>query len=288
MARRSVSISFAVRVLIFSLVYDAIQLIYGYIATQQASVLWAVSDFVAGIFLGVVLALIFSRLPFRRTICVGVAWLALFIVQEFSNLVEAYFFTTYVQTIYLFIAATFNSLVITLIEALLVGLLFTPQKADRSFVQEFNAYVQRRSSRSWILRVIAGAVVYFPVYFFFGALISPFVLPYYENSGMGLRIPSFAVMVPLELIRGLLYVLALLPIVTLLRVERKYVFVALASFLYIAGAFVSFLSGPGFPVPLRVFHGLEILADSLVYGAALAYLFAFRSDLTHRNSYSNR
>jgi hypothetical protein len=274
------SVRFAARVLCFSLIYNAMQLILGYVGTQRVSILWVISNFIAGVFLAIVLGLLFARLPFRRAIRIGVAWLALFVVQEFSNLVEGYFFTTYIQTIYLFFAATFNSLLVTLIEALLVGFLFIPEKVDRSFVEEFHAYAHRRSWRSWILRIVAGSVVYFPIYFLFGALISPFVLPYYESSSMGLRIPSFTVMIPLELVRGLLYVVALLPVIALLRVERKYVFAGVASLLYVAGAFAPFLAGPGFPVQLRIFHGVEILADSLVYGAALAYLFAFKSPST--------
>ena len=275
MASRYASASFVARVLCFSIVYDSMELILGYVGAQGTLIIWAVSNFIAGISLAVVLGLLFTKLPFRRATRVGVAWLALFAVQEFSNLVEGYFFTTYIQTVYLFFAATFNSMLVTLIEALLVGFLFVPEEADRSFVEEFRAYTRRRPWTSWILRFAASSVVYFPIYFLFGALISPFVLPYYESSVIGLRIPSFSVMVPLELIRGLLYVLALMPVIALLRVERKYVFAGVASLLYIAGAFAPFLSGPGLPIQLRVFHGVEILADSLVYGAALAYLLAF-------------
>lgn len=221
-----------------------------------------------------VLALIFVQLPFGRGIRIGVAWLALFIVQEFSNLVEGYFFTTFLPTIYLFVAASFLWLLVTFIEALFVGLLFAPKKVGRSFTEEIRAYFDQRSWYSWILRVAAGSIVYFPIYFAFGALISPFVIPYYENSTMGLRIPSFAVMIPLELVRGFLYVIALLPLIAVLRVQRKYVYAGTASLLYVAGALVPFLSGPTLPVQLRIFHGFEILADCLVYGAALVYLFA--------------
>jgi len=280
MARPYLSVSFVGRVLCFSLVYDAMELILGYVGTQHTSIVWAVSNFIAGIFLAIVLGLLFAQLPFSRTVRTGLAWLALFVVQEFSNLVEGYFFTTYIQTTYLFFAASFNSLLVTLIEALLVGFLFALEKTDRSFVDEFRAYARRRFRRSWVLRIAAGSVVYFPIYFLFGALISPFVIPYYENSSIGLRIPSFTVMIPLELVRGLLYVLALLPIIALLRVERRYVFAGIVSLLYVAGAFAPFLSGPGLPIPLRIFHGVEILADSVVYGAALAYLFAFQSPST--------
>lgn len=271
---RYLPVNSAARVLLFSLVYTFIQILLEYVRTNQTSMLSALSDSVAGIFLGAVLGLLFAQLPFMRAIRIGVAWLALFIVQEFSNLVEGYFFTTYLPTMSLFFAASFIGLMVTFIEALLVGFLFVPKKVVMSFTKEVRAYLRQRSWHSWIPRILAGSAVYFPIYFVFGALISPFVMPYYLEPSMGLRIPTFAVMIPLEFVRGFLYVIALLPMIAVLTVQRKYVFAGTASLLYVAGAFVPFLSGPGLPVQLRIFHGLEILADCLVYGAALAYLFA--------------
>jgi hypothetical protein len=215
----------------------------------------------------------FVQLPFSRGIRIGIGWLALFIIQEFSNIVEGYFFTTYLSTTYLFLAASLVGLLVTFIEVLVVVILFNPKGAVRSFREGMRAYLGERSWGSWILRIGVGSVAYFPIYFAFGALISPFVLPYYQNSSMGLRIPSFAVMIPLEFARGFLYVIALFPLLVALRTQRKHTYAAIVSLLYIAGAFVPFLSGPTLPVQLRIFHGSEILADCLAYGAVLVYLF---------------
>jgi hypothetical protein len=213
-------------------------------------------------------------MPYGRVVRVGIGWLALFIIQEFSNLVEGVFFTTYLPTTYLFLAASLIGLLVTFIEALVAAAFFHSKEAVRSFRNDARTFLEWRSWRSWVLRVTVGSLVYFPIYFTFGALISPFVLPYYQNSSIGLRIPSFAVMVPLEFIRGFLYVLALLPVFAALQTRRKYAYLGIVSLLYVAGALVPFLSGPTLPVQLRIFHGLEILADCLAYGAILTYLFA--------------
>jgi len=87
-------------------------------------------------------------------------------------------------------------------------------------------------------------------------------------------IPGFDVMTPVELVRGFLYVLALLPIIAGIRIKRGYLYVGIASLLYFPGAFMPLLTNLSWPVQLRIFHGLEILGDFLVYGAALAYLFS--------------
>ena len=255
------------------MIFTFIQLFLEYRRTDQISILSVISNFIAGIFLASVLGLMFVQLPFSRGIRIGIGWLALFVIQEFSNIVEGYFFTTYLPTTYLFLAASLVGLLVTFIEALVVVILFNPKEALRSFRNDLRAYLGQRSWGLWILRIAVGSVAYFPIYFTFGALISPFVLPYYQNSSMGLRIPSFAVMVPLEFARGFLYVTALFPILVALRTQRKHTYAGIVSLLYIAGAFVPFLSGPTLPVQLRIFHGSEILADCLAYGAVLVYLF---------------
>jgi hypothetical protein len=90
---------------------------------------------------------------------------------------------------------------------------------------------------------------------------------------MGLTIPSFTVMIPLEFFRGFLYVLALFPILAALRARRMQVYLATVSLLYVAGALIPFLSVSGFPIQMRIFHGVEILADCIAYGCVLVYLF---------------
>jgi len=271
------SVSFGIRVLVFASIFAFIQLLLEYARTSQASILSFAVSFVGGVLLAFVIGSIFVQLPYNLAIRVGTMWLALFVIQQFSNIVEALFFTTYLPTTALFLAAALLGLVITFIEALAGAFLFHPQKPARSLAVDVRTYFNQRSSMSWMLRFAVGSLAYFPIYFTFGAMISPFVLPYYLDSSMGLSIPSFTVMIPLEFFRGFLYVIALFPIIAASRSGRKRTYLLTASLLYVAGAFVSFLTVSGFPVQLRIFHGVEILADCLVYAAILVYLFA-RSD----------
>lgn len=277
MASQHTSLRFISRVLLFSLIFTLVQLLIFYRANQPSTLAIAL-NLIDGILLALVLGPISLHLPFNRRTRIAVIWLALFIIQEFSNTVEALFFTTYLSTTALFLAASLLGLVITLIEALAAGLLFNPQRPLESFAAEMRTYFKQRSSRSWLLRFAVGSLAYFPIYFTFGAMIAPFVLPYYQDPSMGLTIPSFTVMVPLEFFRGFLYVLALFPILATLRAQKRHAYFATVSMLYVAGALIPFLTVLGFPIPLRIFHGVEILADCLAYGAVLAYLFA-RTDM---------
>ena len=270
MASQYVSASLLGRILLFSAIFTSIEaVLFGQLSTTIIGF-----SFIAGISLALVLGLTFIKLPFKLGVRIGMAWLALFIIQYFSNLFEAYFFTTLFPTVLLFLAGILESLAITFIEALLVGILFVPRDIERSYMSEIKGYFAQRSRLSWTLRVIVASLIYFPIYLVFGGLVSPFVIPYYTDPSMGLMIPSFDVMTPVELIRGFLYVLALLPIIAGIRIKRRYLYVGIASLLYVLGAFMPLLTNLSWPVQLRVFHGLEILGDCLVYGAALACLFS--------------
>jgi len=270
MTNQYLSANFAGRILLFSVFFTFIEVVlFG-----QLSAIIIGFSFIAGISLALVLGLIFIKLPFKLGVRIGMAWLALFIIQYFSNLFEAFFFTTVFPTMLSFLAGVLESLVITFVEALLVGILFVPREIQRSYISEIRSYFAQRSGFSWTLRVVVASLIYFPIYLVFGLLVSPFVMPYYTDPSMGLMIPGFDVMTPVELVRGFLYVLALLPIIAGIRSKRGYLYVGIASLLYVPGAFMPLLTNLSWPVQLRIFHGLEILGDFLVYGAALAYLFS--------------
>ena len=119
-----------------------------------------------------------------------------------------------------------------------------------------------------------GSLIYFPIYYTFGSIIAPWILSYYDDpmQVFGLTIPPLEVMILLQFLRGFLYIVALFPIIATLRVSPRAMFLSVFGLIYIAGAFVPFIAYSTLPVFLRMVHGLEILADSIVYGAALVYL----------------
>ncbi len=135
-------------------------------------------------------------------------------------------------------------------------------------------YLSTRTSSSWILRIAVGSVAYYPIYFFFGLLITPFVLPYYNDPSFGLRIPSFAVIIPVELFRGFVYTLVLLPLLATVVGGRTTKFIALATMLYIPGGLIVLLGNTLMPAQIIPFHGIEILADSIVYGLVLSRILS--------------
>jgi hypothetical protein len=232
--------------------------------------------FVVGIALGTTLGFLMVRLPVRFTGRVLAVWWALVIVQYLSNYIEGLFFTSVFASGTLFLAAVIAALVHSGAESVVAGALFFPPMVDTTVRSELCAWFREWSLLPAAARIVSASVLYLPIYFFFGMLVSPFVLPYYldPTAGLGLRIPPLPVMLPLELFRGFLYVGALLPLVAAMRANRWEVFVVTAALLYVAGAVSSILVSGSLPDPIRLPHALEILADSVAYAAVLTWLLA--------------
>jgi len=225
-----------------------------------------------GAVLTVFLAWLVPKMRLSRWSLILLVWVELLVVEFLNNYVEGYFFTTRYSNPAVLVQSVGSALISCAITATAAALLLGYGAAG--ITASIKEYLSTRTSSSWILRIAVGSVAYFPIYFFFGLLITPFVLPYYNNPSFGLRIPSFAVMIPVELFRGFVYTLVLLPLLATVVGGRTTKVIALAAMLYIPGGLIVLLGNSGIPAPIIPFHGLEILADSIVYGFVLSRILS--------------
>lgn len=201
-------------------------------------------------------------------------WVNLFIVGSFSNMLEGYFFTSVFDSANQFIASGLYMLVFRGIEAGFVS--YVLPAGENGLDEQLKIYLTGRTRLNLAMRVALGALSYLPVYFFFGMLVISFVIPYYTDPSMGLVIPPFTTIIPLEVLRGLLYVAVLLPVTACLDADRLTTSVALAGLLFIPGALLPLLADQGLPAQIIPFHLVEILGDSVVYGYILTRLFVLK------------
>lgn len=135
----------------------------------------------------------------------------------------------------------------------------------------------QRPLRSWIWRCLLVAALYVPTYLIFGSLIYPIVKPYYTNPAYGLNLttPSLGPFLVLELVRGLLYVISLLPLLAVTRGSRwqtlLYVFV-------FSGIFNGWqlIVNLTWPAQLRFAHAAEITGDVLVQSLLVCWLLTLK------------
>ncbi len=130
----------------------------------------------------------------------------------------------------------------------------------------------RISSNIGLLRMLAALAAYPLVYFAFGLLVKPLVETYYTAGQYELALPSWGQMIPLQFGRSLLFLLVCLPIIHFWYGSRRALWLSLGYAIFACTSFMAVFSAYWFPWQMRLFHGLELLADGLVYAGILTVL----------------
>jgi hypothetical protein len=200
-------------------------------------------------------------------------WLILslfaWVTYSVNTLLEAAIFTT-------FGAASPFTAVIQLVGSFACGAvvagLFRPEQAEHGSATSVELFFARRSAVEWSWRLPLAAVAFMPIYLFFGRLVVPFTYEYYRQELAGLSAPGWGEILPVLFIRSVLFLAASLPVFLAWGKSRRDLVLSLAFALFVLVGAVGLIGGYWMPVSMRFLHGLEILADSLVYSWILAIL----------------
>lgn len=186
-----------------------------------------------------------------------------------NTLLEAAIFTTMG-------AATPFTALIQLVGSLACGAtvaaLFPPQDQGRGLIADLREFFARRTATEWSWRLALAAVAFMPIYLFFGRLVVPFTYQYYQQELMGLTAPGWGQILPVLFVRSVLFLMACLPVLVAWRRSRRGVVLSLGFALFVVVGALGLIGGYWMPVSIRLFHGLEILADSLVYSWVIVIL----------------
>jgi hypothetical protein len=269
----AVGVGFAFSLMVGGMTMNILGLPLPSFGTQPRPFQSLVLTLIAGTLTGLTLGPLSSRLnlpPLARA-CL---WFLLMFALNSLNMVEAVFFTTIPLTQR---ASSLAILAFGLIAmALLLTLLFRPQQLGPGLLTRLREALGQRTGVSLALRFGLAALSYLPIYFAFGMIVAPFVLPYYNNPDLGLHlvVPGIGVILPLEIGRGLVYALTLFPLTAVLRggVRSRALWVGLT--IAVLGSCVGMLLAPGWPLALRMAHGLETTADGFVQGFVLTWVLA--------------
>jgi hypothetical protein len=129
-----------------------------------------------------------------------------------------------------------------------------------------------RPVTSWWWRLLLAWLAFPVIYYFFGALIYPFVAEIYTNHETGFRLPGPLVVLGAVSVRSLLFLVVSIPILVSWRRSRRSLVLslaaALAAMVGVAGMFENTYS----PTQMKIVHSIEIIADSLVHAWVLVAL----------------
>ena len=213
-----------------------------------------------------------------------VRWIVLaelvWIVAVVSMVLESFFFMTTGA-----VSTIFNGLY-TLLSFFLPGLflpgmiaaLFRPEPPVQNWIEGLRSYFSTRGFVDWSWRGLAAFLVFPLIYIAFGLLVAPFVQDFYIQGINELKIPTWGHLISLQFLRSGMFLLACLPVVVLWRGSRSGLNIGLGLSLFVLTAFMAVITSYWFPWQMRLFHGLELLADACVYTGVLALLFRTKQE----------
>jgi hypothetical protein len=205
------------------------------------------------------------------------AWLT-WICSAVNMVLEAFFFmdTGAVSSVGTGLFTMLNLLLPCVTLSGAVALLFRPYKDSRLHGE---AFWSKYRFAEWAWRSGVILLAYPVIYIIFGLLVNPFIADYYAQGAYELTAPTWGQLLPLQLARSVLLVLACLPVLIAWRGTQRALFWSLGITVFVCVAFMPVIAAYWFPWQLRLFHGLELLADSLAYSAVLTALLANRTTL---------
>jgi hypothetical protein len=258
-----------VRIASFSVFYLAVAYI---VPLQQGTpTLWyTIGALITGLLYGAILLFLESRLNFRRVKRILIIAFPIFAIQFLNPVLEGYFFTTRLNSPATLLGAMVFGFVLALLYSTAASLIFPPE-ASKPDKGSMNLNLREFPS---LLKVILAALSWPLIYFVFGSIIAPIVSPYYNDpqSPYYLVLPDISTIMMVQALRGFIYVASLIPLLLSLRLNARSTLLTLTGLMYVGGGLAIFVIVETFPLTLRVVHGLEIFADSLVFSAVVTYL----------------
>ena len=169
--------------------------------------------------------------------------------------------------------------------ALAVAWLF-PAPTETPFADKAREFFSTWKPSQLAIRIVLAILAFPVIYFFFGAVVAPIVVPLYEQVDF-LKLPPMSVLIPVLIGRSTLILLVTLPVVIGWDSSRARAILGIglgnATAVGLGGlAMVTFI-----PAMLRWVHSAEILVDGLVYGWVLALLFIPKV-VAHKESWGQR
>ena len=188
-------------------------------------------------------------------------------INGVGNAVEATIFTTIGAPV----GQALSFLLPAALCALAVAWLF-PAPSQISFAEKARQFFSTWKPSKLAIRVLLGIIAFPVIYLFFGAVVSPIVVPLYERMDF-LKIPPMSLLIPVALGRSALILAVTLPVVIGWESTRNRAILGLGLGNAVAVGVGGLILAPFFPALLRWVHGVEILVDGLVYGWILVLLF---------------
>ena len=200
----------------------------------------------------------------------------LYITGTLTDLVEAYFYTTLLTPVSLVAALIIEGVPMLLITGIIAWLI--PATEEARYVPRFRQVMRERPFFSWAWRIVVAGAPYAAIYLFFAALVTPIEHAYYYDrafiASLHTHVPSTMTTLILEAVRGILFVLAQLPVIAVMRKSRWATGLYIALLGAVLEAWIPLLGMTSWPLMMRVGNVLELTGDACGRALLMALLVA--------------
>jgi hypothetical protein len=147
-----------------------------------------------------------------------------------------------------------------------IALAWRPKRGAEQPERYLKTFLASRKRLELAWRLALAWLIYPPLYYLIGRGAAVFTLHYYEdpNLGLGLTLPPVGLLMGMQVLRGALFLLAVLPILAAWRGSRRGLWLWVTAVIYCQIAGTTILQAYWLPLALRIPHLLELLIDSAV------------------------
>jgi hypothetical protein len=238
---------------------------------------------VSGVLYVAVMTPLARRVFYRRFPRFLAIFVPLYITGTLTDLVEAYFYTSLLTPFSLIAALIIEGLPLLLITGIIAWLI--PAAEDVRNAPGFGQVMRKRSFFSWIWRIVVAGAPYAAIYLFFAMLVTPIEHAFYYDqafiASLHTVVPSTATTLILETVRGILFVLAMVPVIAVMRKSRWPTGLYIALIGAVLEAWIPLLGQASWPVMMRVGNVLELTGDACGRAFLMALLLTLPSIQTN-------
>jgi hypothetical protein len=227
--------------------------------------------FVSEMVMAMALGECFQRL--YRSFWQRLLWLGLchYLLYSALNTLDAFLFTTFTNLGTGFVSNLFPAL----FTAAAIALLWRPAAGSLTDQPSLAAYLSTRRPGDWAWRFAAAWLCFPPIYYLAGRGVAIFTLSYYQDPSHSLGLTlnlTLGSLMAMQVLRGALFLLAVLPIIVAWRGTPRGLWLAVGSVIFVQIAIQTIVQAYWLPfVAVRIPHGIELLVDSFAQAAVYAW-----------------
>jgi len=201
----------------------------------------------------------------------GVIFLLFFGIYGFNNNIETIFFQLSIPQNVVFsmiLESLFVALIFSLAFVFLMGKMRKPGTKAETVVRS------RISIIGYVWRFIVCDITYVILYLIAGVIIYPYIKGFYAELA---QIPDPGQLLLMQLFRGLVYIIAVLPIIRMMNIKRIEIMIMVGlQFAVLASIAPLLLPNPYMSTYIRTIHAFEIGISNFIFGLMVGALFSMR------------